>query len=74
MNLMAVFLAVHIGAISSSIGAAAGMSFFKKNCAESTIKWAALDFWDGVWEARLGKHRPHTEFSALIHLKCIYNF
>jgi hypothetical protein len=60
MNLVAVFLAAHIGAISGSIGGNA----FLKNWAESTIKWAALGFWGTVWGARLGKRRPHTEFSA----------
>jgi hypothetical protein len=52
----------HIGAISGS-GAVAGMPL-KKNWAKSIIKWAALSFWDAVWEARLGKRRPHTKFSA----------
>jgi hypothetical protein len=30
MNMVAVFLVAHIGAISGSIGAATGMPFFKK--------------------------------------------
>jgi hypothetical protein len=43
MNPVVVFLSAHIGAISGSIGAAAGMSL-KKIWAESTIEWAALGF------------------------------
>jgi hypothetical protein len=44
MNLVAVFLAAHIGAISSSIGAAAGILIFFKKWAKSIIKWTALGF------------------------------
>jgi hypothetical protein len=54
MNLVTVFLAAHIGAFS---GRSRGNAYFFKNWAESTIKWAALGFWDAVWGARLGNRR-----------------
>jgi hypothetical protein len=52
MNLVAVFLAAHIGAISGRSRAAAG-------------KWAALGFWGAVWgEGGWENAAPHTEFGA----------
>jgi hypothetical protein len=52
MNLVAVFLAAHIGTISGRSRAAAG-------------KWAALGFWGAVWgEGGWENAAPHTEFGA----------
>jgi hypothetical protein len=51
------FLLPHVGAISGSIDAAAGMPFFKI-LGQIYNKWAISGFWGSVWGVRLENRRP----------------